>query len=79
MGAIKNTSENYTLMWQIENNGSWQWEIGDIKDLMYLRISGPNEADNHWYKELIPGEHFESVPAAIAIGVDYDETLARQN
>ncbi len=76
MGAIKNKVENCMHMWQIEHNGSWQWEISDIKDLMYLRISGPNEAENHWYKELQPNEHFESVPAAIAIGVDFDDTLA---
>lgn len=75
MGAISNISDGCTLMWQIENNGSWQWEIGDIKDLMYLRISGPNEQDNHWYKELIPGEHFQSVPAAITIGNDFDNAL----
>ena len=76
MGAVTDTAQNCTIMWQIENNGSWQWEIGDIKNLMYLRISGPNEQENHWYKELKPNEHFKSVPAAITIGKSFDDTLA---
>ena len=75
MGAVSDVSSGCTLMWQIENNGSWQWEIGDIKDLMYLRMSGPNEAENHWYKELKPGEHFESVPASITVGCSFDNAL----
>lgn len=75
MGAVCNISEGCTLMWQIENNGSWQWEIGDIKDLMYLRLSGPNEAENHWYKEIVPSEHFESVAATITVGDDFDKAL----
>ncbi len=76
MGVITNTFENSTIMWQIENNGSWQWEIGDIKDLMYLRLSGPTEAENHWYKELKPNENFTSVPVAISIGKSFDDALA---
>ena len=75
MGAISNTYEGSAIMWQIENNGSWQWEISDIKDLMYLRISGPNEAENHWYKELKPEESFDSVPVAISVGKTFDDAL----
>lgn len=76
MGAVDNKETQTTLMWQIENNGSWQWEIGDIDDKLYLKISGPNENENHWYKELNPGEHFESVKTAVCIGEDFNSALS---
>ncbi len=76
MGAITDVRVDSTVLWQIENNGSWQWEIGDIKERMYLRISGPNEAENHWYKELKPNEGFVSVPAVISVGKKFDDAMA---
>ena len=63
------------IMWQIENNGSWQWEISDISGMLYIRLSGPNEQENSWYKELKPQEEFESVKACVVIGKDFDEAL----
>lgn len=75
MGVLDNKEDKCSYMWQIENNGSWQWEIGDIADMMYLRISGPTEAENHWYKELKPNESFESVKAAICVGESFDDAL----
>ena len=76
MGAISHAETELTLLWQIEHNGSWQWELGDLNGRRYLRLSGPNEAENHWYKELTPGERFVSVPAAISVGKTFDGALA---
>ncbi|MBE7023957.1 MAG: alpha-galactosidase [Ruminococcaceae bacterium] len=73
MGAYYD--EKSTLMWQIESNGSWQWEIGDIADMLYLRLSGPTEQENQWHKELKPGEVFESVKTALSFGADFDSAL----
>lgn len=64
-----------TLMWQIENNGSWQWEISDIDNMFYLRLSGPTEQENQWYKELKPQECFESVKACLTFGKDFNAAL----
>ena len=77
MGAAENLESNTVLMWQIENNGSWQWEIGDIADTLYLKLSGPAENENHWHKSLKPGEKFETVKAAVCIGEDFDAALAQ--
>jgi len=78
MGAVRNIKADSVIMWQIENNGSWNWEIGDIEgDNTYLKISGPAEQENHWYKELKPGECFESVKAGIAAGCSFDDALAQ--
>lgn len=75
MGAISDMHN--TLLWQIENNGSWQWEISDIADMLYVKISGPTEQENMWYKELRPGETFESVKACVAVADSFDNALAQ--
>jgi alpha-galactosidase len=66
-----------SLLWQIEHNGPWHWEIADIARHLYLRLGGPNAAEHGWEKKLEPGESFESVAAAIAI-VDggFEDALA---
>ncbi len=73
MGAISDTDT--TLLWQIENNGSWHWEISDASDMLYLKLSGPNEQENGWYKELDEGESFESVKACVAISNSFENAL----
>ncbi|WP_434660112.1 glycoside hydrolase family 36 protein [Klebsiella sp. MISC125] len=65
--AFEDTSAGTTLLWQIEHSGSWQWEIGDFRDRLYLQVSGPTENESHWWKNLAPGETFTSVPIAVAL------------
>lgn len=67
MGYLQNNDTHTGLFWQIEHNGSWHWEIGDQNGHMYLALGGPNELYSHWFKELEPGESFETVPAAIGV------------
>lgn len=68
-------SKSGTLMWQIENNGSWQWEFGDIQNMLYLTVSGPTEQEHSWYRELSPGECFESVKVCLSVGDGFGEAL----
>ena len=77
MGAIINKKTENTYFWQIENNGSWQWEISDIADMLYLKLSGPAEQENQWYKELEPNEVFSSVKVAISVDKDFNGALAQ--
>ena len=77
MGAIRNLATENTILWQIEHNGSWHWEISDIYDMMYFKLSGPTEQENHWYKELKAGESFESVKVCLSVGADFDGALAQ--
>ncbi|WJG23227.1 glycoside hydrolase family 36 protein [Vibrio furnissii] len=65
--AFENTRDNITYHWQIEHNGSWQWEIGDFKDQLYVLISGPTENESHWWKQLSSGETFTTIPVAISV------------
>ena len=75
MGAYQNLESGNLVMWQIEHNGSWAWEISDIDRMLYLKISGPNDQEHDWYKELIPGESFETVKVALSLGTDFNAAL----
>ncbi len=76
-GYFENTSAGTALMWQIENNGSWMWEIGDEAGELYLLLSGPCQDTAGWWKTLNPGEYFESAPAAVVFSDrGFDGTLA---
>ena len=66
MGALTDEQTGRTLMWQIEHNGSWAWEIGDTYDAVYLGLSGPCDSENQWSTTLGPGESFTTVPVALA-------------
>ena len=76
MGAIENTEIKNTYLWQIENNGSWEWEISGISGMLYLNLSGPTDNEHGWYKELKSGESFDSVTVCITLGEDFDSALA---
>lgn len=67
MGCIEDGETKGAMMWQIEHNGSWHWEITDCIGELCLRISGPDEHNNAWWKELKPGDSFETVKAAVAL------------
>lgn len=77
MGYIENGETGGGLIWQIEHNGSWHWEIGDQNGHMYLALSGPEDIYGHWHKTLKPGERFVSVPAAVGVTEQgFDDAIA---
>ncbi|GMG08834.1 unnamed protein product [Aspergillus oryzae] len=65
MGLLKRTDNTETWLWQVENNGSWRWEVGDWKDSVYLAAGGPVETDHDWRQTLYPGQEFTTVPVAL--------------
>ncbi len=75
MGSLENTETGKTLVWQIEHNGSWHWEISDQTGHLYLQLSGPTENESHWYKHLQPGDTFVSIPAAVAVENGFDRAI----
>ena len=70
LAFLENKDSGHCWLWQIEHNGSWQWELGESTAMLYLRAGGPNEQENAWYQSLAPGERFESVKVAIAVAPD---------
>ncbi|AYM01613.1 glycoside hydrolase family 36 protein [Levilactobacillus yiduensis] len=77
-GILTNTQTGQTAIWQIENNGAWHYELKDIGrgNLLAIRLSGPEEFDNHWWKNLTPGATFTTVPVAFGqlIG-DFEDAI----
>jgi alpha-galactosidase len=77
-GILTNTVTKQTAIWQIENNGAWHYELTDSSngELLSLRLSGPEELDNHWWKNLAPGESFTTATAAFCeVSGNYERAL----
>lgn len=52
---------------QIEHNGGWLWQVGEVPEGLYLALFGPTDEHHAWQLELMPGDSFDSVPASLAI------------
>ncbi|WP_322905918.1 glycoside hydrolase family 36 protein [Paenibacillus campi] len=92
IGVVENDYTGMATFWQIEHNGAWHWELTDaaLGKQLALRLSGPTELHNHWWKNLLPGASFTTVPVAFgavpggwqaAIGelTQYRRTIRRPN
>jgi alpha-galactosidase len=71
MAMAENTDLGLIWFWQIEHNGSWHWEISNVSerdnnaDDVYAYLSGPDDLHSAAWKNLKPGETYETVPVAI--------------
>lgn len=71
MAMAENTSLGLIWFWQIEHNGSWHWEISNVSarsnyaDDVYAYLGGPDDLHSAAWKNLKPGEIYETVPVAI--------------
>ncbi len=82
MGAVSNRMTGHTLLWQIEHNGPWHWQVGEHAGTgtgsTYVSLLGPTDAEHHWRLTLQPGESFETVPVAVALSNDgFEGAVAR--
>jgi alpha-galactosidase len=66
MGSLEDLGRDLAWVWQIEANGSWQWEVADHLAAIYLSAGGPNDQEHHWHRTLAPGDSFDAAPLAIA-------------
>ena len=76
MACFYTPSKKEAMLWQIESNTAWNWEISDTGSLLYLRLCGPSEYYNGWWKNLKPGDSFESAKVAVSFEKDFDSALA---
>ena len=71
MAMVENTRLGLIWFWQIEHNGSWYWEISNVSardnyaDDVYAYLGGPDDLHSAAWKNLKPGETYETVPVAI--------------
>ncbi len=78
MAVLENPNENETFCWQIENNGSWYFELGNalVGEGLYVQLCGPDYEHNHFLKTLQKGESFVSVPVAMGVAIGgFDEAI----
>ena len=67
MGYVRHRPSNACWLWQVEHNGSWHWELGDLGDELYLVTSGPTQREHGWARPLEPGMSFTTVPCTVAV------------
>ena len=66
-GIIADNEKCEFLMFQIESNNSWYYEIGDKFNEYYLYL-GINLTFNGWSKKLEPNEKYTTVNVAVTFG-----------
>ena len=71
MAMAENTKLGLIWFWQIEHNGSWHWEISNVSardnnaDDVYAYLGGPDDLHSAAWKNLMPGETYQTVPIAV--------------
>lgn len=75
MGIIKDEINSSYLLWQIEANGSWNFELGDFVGSTTLSIYGPSFDENAWQKTLKPNESFVTVKVSLTTGNSENEII----
>jgi len=71
MAMAENIRLGLIWFWQIEHGGSWYWEISNVSergnnaDDVYAYLGGPDDLHSAAWKNLKPGETYETVPVAI--------------
>jgi alpha-galactosidase len=67
-GIIENAQTGDFLMFQIESNSSWYYEIGDKRGEYYLYLGGANLPFGGWSKALQPNQTYRTPFVALAYG-----------
>ena len=75
MGILEDRKNNCFLMFQIESNSSWYYELSDAAGKYYLYLGGPNYPFGGWFKTLKPGESYTTPCVAIAFGNSLNDVV----
>lgn len=73
--CIVNRADGSAIMFIIESNSGWYYEIADKGDDYYLYLGGANLPFHGWSKELKVGESYRTVDVAFTVGKNTDEAL----
>jgi alpha-galactosidase len=71
MAMVENITLGLTWFWQIEHDGSWYWEMSNVShqnnyaDDVYAYLGGPDDLHAAAWKNLQPGQTYETVPVAV--------------
>ena len=72
-GMIEHDGEY--LMFAIESNNDWYWEISDFIEKLYLSVGGGNISFGGWYKKLDKGETYRTADCAFSFGKSLDAVI----
>lgn len=67
IGVLDAASTAYSLVWQVEHNGPWLYELGETRRHAYLLLSGPTDQEHQWTTVVTPDRPFVSVPVSVGI------------
>lgn len=77
-GAVRDRVTGRTLAWQIEHNGGWLAEVGELGDHgAYLALLGPTDARHHWSFVVDADHSFTTVPVTVAVADSLDDAFGR--
>ncbi|WP_236036959.1 glycoside hydrolase family 36 protein [Bifidobacterium simiiventris] len=57
----------FSVMWQIEHNGPWEWEVGENDPGLHVAAFGPEYQDHQWSTDLGDGNDCTTVPVSFSI------------
>ncbi|MET0887358.1 MAG: glycoside hydrolase family 36 protein [Mycetocola sp.] len=69
LGALENPG-GLTLLWQIEHNGSWTWQVGKNLEGLSVVATGPTDRESGWSVELTPGESFTTADVTFTVSAE---------
>lgn len=75
LGILENRENGTFLMFQIESNCSWYYEISDLDEEYYLYLGGPNLMHGGWCEKLLPGESYTSPAVALSFGNSVNQVV----
>jgi alpha-galactosidase len=80
-GAVQDRQTGRTLAWQIEHNGGWLAEVGELPVHQghgaYLALLGPTDARHHWSYPVDTEHSFSTVPVTVTAADSLDEAFGR--
>lgn len=75
-GILTDTNTKKSMLFQIESNNSWYYELGTMGASLYLYFGGANASHGAWSKQLLPGQSYETVAVSLIFGQNLDDLLA---
>lgn len=74
---IENKKTGDSIMFQIESNNNWYYEIGVTRNRFYLTMMGSTQRFHQWNKQLKSGDVYTTPVVAITNGTSANDVFAK--
>ena len=74
-GILEDSEKGQLMMFQIEQNASWYYEISDKMGQNYLYLGGANLPFGGWSKALRAGESYRTPAVALSFGTSLESVI----